>query len=66
MNSIAINDFTQTPWAGTYIIKRFNLIVNPLSEPWVKNWMKSYEDYLDHYNSWDKRWKMRLFNNLKT
>jgi hypothetical protein len=58
------DSFTQTLGFWNSIKKIFELKINPNIEPWMKNWFKSYDDYLIHYNSWDKRWKTWLKDKL--
>jgi len=38
--------------------------LNPNTEMWMKNGFKSYNDYLEHYNFWNKKGKSRLFKKL--
>lgn len=65
---LAINDFTQTTWYWNSLKEVFILKMDPEKEPLMKDGFKSYNDYLEYYNSWDKRGKIRLktkLDNLK-
>lgn len=47
------------------IKKNFELKVNPNTQPGMKDWFKSYNDYLLYLNLWDKRWKITLKKKLE-
>lgn len=71
MKLFAINDVTWTPGAtnwiwteNTIIQKQFIFDMNLKNHPLIQEWVKSYNDYMDYYNSWSKQWKIRLKNKL--
>ena len=65
MNKTLINDFTQTSWTGDEIKIGYSQNIDPNTEPWVAKWMKSYDEYLEYYNRYDKRWKTILYNKFE-
>lgn len=58
------NSLTWTSWSadsnwGCIIKKNWTLFLKPNFK-----WMKSMKDYLNYYNNWERRWKIRLKNKL--